>query len=337
MASKSDNSKPTTPQPPHFKSGTRVEISSDDDGFRGSWYEGTVIRRASSKNPNKYLVQYEKLFNDESGKKPLRETLDFVQLRPVAPREKQRKFKFGEEVDAYHNDGWWEGSITSEREDGKFAVFFRGTREQIVFGEEALRLHREWVDGEWEPPLEEVQEEKEKEQELVEKKEETEKAMGNVVKALITSEVKPIEVVLEEKFSKGTQVEVSSDEEGFEGAWFAATIVEAVGKDKYLIEYQSLRTEDDSDFLREEIDSLHIRPYPPETIVVDRFKLLDEVDASYNDGWWVGVIAKVLADMKYIVYFRNSGEEMMFRHPELRLHQDWIGGQWILPSSAVKL
>lgn len=145
-------------------------------------------------------------------------------------------------------------------------------------------------------------------------------------------EVEPIETVTEDKFNKGMLVEVSSDEEGFEGAWFAATIIEAVGKDKYLIEYQSLRKEDDSDFLREEIDTQNIRPYPPETIVVDRFKLLDEVDASYNDGWWVGVIAKVLADSKYIVYFRDSEEEMMFRHSELRLHQDWIGGEWILPS-----
>ncbi|KAJ9180355.1 hypothetical protein P3X46_008613 [Hevea brasiliensis] len=145
-------------------------------------------------------------------------------------------------------------------------------------------------------------------------------------------EVKPVEAVTELKFSKGTLVEVSSDEEGFKGAWFAATIVEAMGKDKYLIEYQSLRTEDDSDFLREEIDTLHVRPYPPETIVVDRFKLLDQVDASYNDGWWAGVIAKVLADSKHIVYFRDSREEMMFQHSELRLHQDWINSEWMFPS-----
>ncbi|KDP23367.1 hypothetical protein JCGZ_23200 [Jatropha curcas] len=332
MASKANNSTPKTPQEPHLKAGSRVEISSDDDGFRGSWYEGTVVRRASSKNGNKYLVQYEKLFSDESGKKPLRETLDCVQLRPAAPREKKRKFKFGEKVDAYHNDGWWEGSITSEREDGRFAVFFRGTREQIVFEEEDLRLHREWVDGEWEPPLKEVQEENEKEEELLEEKQ----VANENAKSLIATDVRPIEVVLEEKFNKGMLVEVSSDEEGFEGAWYAATIVETVGNNKYLIEYQSLRKEDDSDFLQEEIDASHIRPYPPETILIDRFKLLDEVDASYNDGWWVGVIAKVHADMKYVVYFRDSGEEMVFRHSDLRLHQDWIGGQWIMPSSGVR-
>ncbi|KAF2307317.1 hypothetical protein GH714_026323 [Hevea brasiliensis] len=290
MAPKSSNSKCKTPQDLHFKPGSIVEISSDDDGFRGSWYVGTIIRRASTKNPNKYLVQYEKLFNDKAGKKPLREILDLVQLRPVAPREKQRKFKFGEKVDAYHNDGWWEGSITEECEDGRFAVFFRGTREQIVFGEEDLRLHREWDNGEWQPSLERVQEEKQEENEEEDEvkeekkkdklKEEVEPMITKEVKpieamteekvskgmlveeTLILKEVKPIEAMSDEKFSKGMPVEVSSDEEGFEGAWFAATIVEVVGKDKYLIEYQSLRTEDDSDFLREEVDILHIRPRP---------------------------------------------------------------------------
>lgn len=74
-----------------------------------------------------------------------------------------------------------------------------------------------------------------------------------------------------ENFTKGTPVEVSSDEEGFNGAWFAATIVEAVGEDKFLIEYQSLRTEDDSAFLREEIDTLPLQPCLPET-VVDHFR-----------------------------------------------------------------
>ncbi|XP_021825002.1 DUF724 domain-containing protein 3-like [Prunus avium] len=139
-----------------------------------------------------------------------------------------------------------------------------------------------------------------------------------------------------EIFTKGTPVEVSSDEEGFNGAWFAATIVEAVGEDKFLIEYQSLRTEDDSAFLREEIDTLHIRPCPPET-VVDHFSLLQEVDGYYNDGWWVGVISKVLRGSRYIVYFRGTYEEIEFQHSELRLHQDWIGGKWVMASRALHL
>lgn len=135
----------------------------------------------------------------------------------------------------------------------------------------------------------------------------------------------------EETYSKGTEVEVTTDEEGFQGAWFAATILETKGKDKFLVEYHSLRTEDDSDFLREEFDILHIRPHPPE-ITVDHFKLLEEVDALYNDGWWVGVISKVLSNSTYIVYFKDSEEELEFQHSQLRLHQEWIDGKWVMAS-----
>ena len=133
-------------------------------------------------------------------------------------------------------------------------------------------------------------------------------------------------------FFEGALVEVSSDEEGFQGAWFAATIVKSIERNKFLIEYKCLRTEDDTEFLREEVDAVHIRPYPPETVMVDRFHLLEEVDALFNDGWWVGVISKVLGRTSYIVYFRGTNEEMEFDHSDIRLHQDWIDGKWVMAS-----
>lgn len=136
----------------------------------------------------------------------------------------------------------------------------------------------------------------------------------------------------EEKFRKGTIVEVSSDEDGFQGAWFAAKVLEAAGKDKFLIEYKNLTTDDESEFVREEIDILHIRPSPPEVTVIGRFRMLDEVDAFYNDGWWLGMISKVLRGLKYEVYFRATEEAMEFQQSELRLHQDWIGGKWVMAS-----
>ncbi|OMO78839.1 hypothetical protein CCACVL1_14069 [Corchorus capsularis] len=148
------------PSPPHLQPGSQVEISSNDKGFRGSWYTGTVIRRAaqsSRKNPsaaNNYLVEYHELLN-KAATKPLRETLNAGDLRPLAPRETSRKFKFGEWVDAYNDDGWWEGYITEELDNGNFHVYFKGSKEQLEFREDQLRLHREWVDGSWVPPLEE--------------------------------------------------------------------------------------------------------------------------------------------------------------------------------------
>lgn len=137
-------------------------------------------------------------------------------------------------------------------------------------------------------------------------------------------------------FCEEMVVEVSSDEDGFQGAWFAATIIKKLKGNKYLIEYKSLRNDDDTDFLREEADALYIRPYPPDMIMVDRFNLHEEVDALYQDGWWVGVITKVLNDGRYVVYFRGTDEEMKFNHSDLRIHHEWIDGKWVILSRAFK-
>ncbi|KAL3814622.1 hypothetical protein ACJIZ3_015890 [Penstemon smallii] len=120
-------------------------------------------------------------------------------------------------------------------------------------------------------------------------------------------------------FSPGAAVEVSSDEDGLEGAWFSGTI--------------NLKDDDDdTKLLREEVDGLRLRPSPPDVEIVDRFEALEQVEALYNDGWWVGVVAKVLKDDKYYVYFESSDEKLKFRHSDLRVHQEWINGKWVIPS-----
>lgn len=137
------------------------------------------------------------------------------------------------------------------------------------------------------------------------------------------------------EFGEGALVEVSSDEDGFEGAWFAATVIKKLDERKYLIEYQNLRNDDDTEFVKEEVDTLHIRPCPPEVGQIDSFEVLDEVDALYNDGWWVGVISKVFKGNKYTVYFRGTNENLKFKHSDLRRHQEWINGKWVIASSQV--
>ncbi|RZB87264.1 Retrovirus-related Pol polyprotein from transposon TNT 1-94 [Glycine soja] len=119
---------------------------------------------------------------------------------------------------------------------------------------------------------------------------------GESKRVLLTPKVKSVETVKGNEIGVGAIVEVSSDS----GAWFAATVVKVVRKDKFLVEYHGLLADDDSQ-LREEIDVLHIRPHPPDADVDGQFSLLDELDAFYNDGWWVGVISKALADFKIFV------------------------------------
>ncbi|KAJ9556262.1 hypothetical protein OSB04_010876 [Centaurea solstitialis] len=359
--------------PDHFKKGTEVEVSSNDNGFRGAWYAGTVVK--SKNNKRSMVVEYKTLMADESGTKPLRETLDVVQLRPLPPREKRQvDFKFSDEVDAYYNDGWWEGVITGVVPGDRYSVFFRATREQLEFSRTELRLHREWVYGKWVPPLQEEQEDEELEWNM------TMHFIGRIemeflkrigisifvrgkdgggtrdddvsmillvegvvggggrcdvdssgLVATISTELK---LPNKDKLTKGSVVEVCSDEDGFQGAWFAATITEQLPTGNFLVKYKSLRNDEDTEFLTETVDINHIRPKPSDE-VVDGFHLLEEVDALYNDGWWVGVISKVLARQRYKVYFRGTSEEMVFKQSDLRRHLDWILGKWVSSSSSV--
>ncbi|EYU38408.1 hypothetical protein ABFS82_14G084400 [Erythranthe guttata] len=333
----------------YFKKGADVEISSDEEGFRGSLYAGTVIRPPGNLTSRsaKVMVEYKTLMEDKAGKRRLREEVELVQLRPPPPEENRPSFKFSDEVDAYYNDGWWEGIITQVvGEDNKYSVFFRGSREQITFKASNLRLHREWANGMWVPPLEpaepspaaaETPKSESRRSKTSIPAAKTPKSEGRrSKKRSLSNEVEANEEVVERTFNPGEHVEVQNDEEGFEGAWFGATVMKNLKEGKYLVEYQTLRNDDDTNFLREEVDSLHIRPVPPDVELIDRFEVDDEVDASCNDGWWRGTISKVLKNDRYSVYFKTSDEELKFNHSDLRVHQEWINGKWNTASKALK-
>ncbi|CAM8917973.1 unnamed protein product [Rhodiola kirilowii] len=142
---------------------------------------------------------------------------------------------------------------------------------------------------------------------------------------------------VKENFVKGSDVEVKSDEDGFQGAWFSATVLKVLSNDKFLIEYKNLKTDDDKEFVKEEVDILHIRPAPPDIMKVDSYRMYEEVDASYSDGWWAGVISKVYSGSTYLVFFRGTNEELKFDHSDLRVHQEWIDGKWTVTFQALKL
>lgn len=139
--------------------------------------------------------------------------------------------------------------------------------------------------------------------------------------------------------TKGSTVEVTSDEEGFKGVWFDGTILgvhySASKKKKVLVEYRSiLADENGSKPLRELVNVSFVRPVPPLELV-ESFDLHDVVDASYKDGWWTGVITRVLDDSRYQVTFSNPPDVLEFGVSELRLHKQWVKGNWVLPGKQV--
>ncbi|XP_017615098.1 DUF724 domain-containing protein 2-like isoform X2 [Gossypium arboreum] len=143
----------------------------------------------------------------------------------------------------------------------------------------------------------------------------------------------------QQPLSKGAQVEVSSDEEGFRGAWYLATILEMPPKStskkrkKAFVRYKALLADDGKSPLTEHVDPGYIRPLPPNEKgnAQSGFEVNDVVDARYRDGWWTGVVRKVLSKSKYRVYFDNPPDVIEFDRKDLRVHWDWIDGNWVRP------
>lgn len=289
--------------PVSFVVGDAVEVICQDEGFGGSLYEARIVR--SMPKLRRYTIEYEALKSEADPAKNHRETVSATHIRPRPNTVRRLSFEVGEKVDAFHNDGWWAGEISKVLDGGKrYAVRFpdshNGGKEKMEFGLDEIRVHMDWIHGQWTSP---------------------EIAVQNIVG---------------KEFQEGDMVEICSDDEGFCGAWYIGTVVGFDGKD-FRVEYRDLRTDDNALLLTETMDSLHIRHIPPATPVSYEFKMLEEVDAFHNDGWWVGVISKVLEGSRYMVYFKTWNEEIEFSHSDLRLHHEWIDGKWQCASEVLHL
>ncbi|KAK6160953.1 hypothetical protein DH2020_004334 [Rehmannia glutinosa] len=294
---------------PKFVDGMLVEVKSDEEGFRGSWYTAVIVKALGN---DKFLVEYRTL-RTEDKTELLKEEVDISCIRHCPPViQRVIPFDYRERVDAWYNDGWWDHIVQVLINGCQYMVHFTNTDEEMVFEHSKLRPHQEWIDGKW----------------------------SGVSKVHLTDvNLKPNKGNLKRKYSRraseptfrdGMIVEVKSDEEGYQGSWYTAVIVCSLCSDKYLVEYQTLKTDDESELLRENAFASYIRPCPPKFVRVDRYKMLEEVDAWYNDGWWIGLVSKVCDDLKYAVYFWTTNEELVLDHFNLRPHQEWTGGKWIV-------
>lgn len=137
------------------------------------------------------------------------------------------------------------------------------------------------------------------------------------------------EEALRENFREGMLIEVRNDDAGDTCSWYTATIIGFVEKKKFLVEYDSLKTNDEKHTLRREVSAIDVRPLPPCNLHFGRYKCSEEVDAWRDGGWWVGAVSEVLNRNKYIVQFSSAGDKWEYDHMSLRPHQDWIDGKWI--------
>ncbi|MQM16687.1 hypothetical protein Taro_049646 [Colocasia esculenta] len=275
-----------------FPVGSRLEVSQSFGDSMYAWFIGTVEKLIWKDN---LLVKYQHLQASDEGEH-LREIVDVQHVRPCPPPGLgSRNFCLLQHVEVFHGDGWYNGVVSEVCSASTYIINSEHWDLEKEFPQGSVRMPHQWTNSCWVPATKNIPEHSE---------------------------------VL---YERGTKVEVRSDEEGFRGAWYAATVVKLLSGNRFVVEYEALRTDDDSEFLKQTVDAHHIRP-APNTSVVGKFKRLEEVDAFYNDGWWIGVISKVLEGSRYMVYFKDAKEELEFGMNELRLHMDWINGQWIWTS-----
>ncbi|KAL0750418.1 hypothetical protein Bca101_032421 [Brassica carinata] len=130
--------------------GCEVEVSLQEDGFKGSWLRAILEQNLTRVKGEKLRVCYKTLLH-EDGVNPCKETIERCFIRTVPPEclNEGVVFKEGSVVDAYFNNGWWTGVIIVERPDGCFLVYFDDPPDIMSFIRSQLRPHSDWIDSEW--------------------------------------------------------------------------------------------------------------------------------------------------------------------------------------------
>ncbi|KAF3785466.1 hypothetical protein EJ110_NYTH27851 [Nymphaea thermarum] len=146
-----------------YKVNDKVELLCQDSGIRGCWFRCTVLQVARKQ----LKVCYDDL-QDDGGCGNLEEWIPAFRIaapdklgmrfsgrltvRPCPPTDSssQPHIVIGAPVDAWWNDGWWEGVVTSIDNCGSgVQVYFPGEDDFSVFGKKNLRTSKDWAGNQW--------------------------------------------------------------------------------------------------------------------------------------------------------------------------------------------
>ncbi|KAF5472678.1 hypothetical protein F2P56_009372 [Juglans regia] len=149
--------------PLSFMVDDKIELLCQDSGIRGCWFRCKVLR-ASQKH---LKVQYDDV-QDADGYGNLEEWVPAARvaapdkfsmrcsgrltIRPSPPEDLICcKFEVGTAVDAWWNDGWWEGVIIGVDASGNdtLHVYIPGEHKCLKLQREDFRTSRDWVENKW--------------------------------------------------------------------------------------------------------------------------------------------------------------------------------------------
>lgn len=147
----------------HFNKGDTVEVlTKSNDEATYCYHAATILRSPAKKRKKKntLYVEYQtiKVPDEDGSSRPLREHVDASRVRPPpqTAAETGRGFGLCENVDAFDGNRWKVGSVVGILMNSKYLVVFGDKEEQVEFEGCDLRIHRDWNDGFWTPPLEEM-------------------------------------------------------------------------------------------------------------------------------------------------------------------------------------
>ncbi|XP_056843102.1 uncharacterized protein LOC108808200 [Raphanus sativus] len=285
-------------RPLPISKGCEVEASPGEDGFQGSWFRAILEQDPEKVKEEKLRVCYKTLL-DEDGVKHCREYVERCFIRPVPPEcpNEGVEFKEGVVVDAYLNDGWWNGVIVGEEADGSFLVYFDHPPDILKFDKTQLRPHHHWTGFTWQ---------KEKDRE-----------------------------VSKDMFSTVKLVEVTRTIGKKENVWVQSLVVKEIqGGDKreFLVKkYLGPSSQHLSDGEEEKctaVDICKIRPSRPLNLCAE-YELLNIVEVFVGYGWRKGVVREVDIDNNYKVCFEDTKEEAVFKNSDIRRFMEWQNNVWV--------
>ncbi|KAJ7516104.1 hypothetical protein O6H91_22G043200 [Diphasiastrum complanatum] len=137
-------------------------------------------------------------------------------------------------------------------------------------------------------------------------------------------------------FDVGDKIEAFSEDSGIRGCWFRGTVVRRVSC-RLKIRYDDLLNENDDGNLEEWVSACKVagldklglripgrvtlRPCPSKLAPPTVSEAGLAVDAWWHDGWWEGVVLKLLPE--------GESDISSFQQTDLRVSRDWVNGQWV--------
>ncbi|KAL0693914.1 hypothetical protein Bca4012_061094 [Brassica carinata] len=282
-------------RPLPISKGCEVEASPGEDGFQGSWFRAILEQDPEKVKGEKLRVCYKTLLH-EDGVKRCREYVERCFIRPVPPEclNEGVKFKEGLVVDAYLNDGWWNGVIVGKETDGSFLVYFDHPPDILKFDKTQLRPHNHWTA-------------------LHGRRKKTSKDMFS------TGKLVEVTRTIGKKENVWVQSLVVKEIRGGDKRQFLV---------KRYLGPSSQHLSDGEDEKCTAVDICKIRPSRPLNLCAE-YELQNIVEVFVGYGWRKGVVKEIHIDNHYKVCFEDTKEQAVFKNSDIRRFMEWQNNVWI--------